>query len=322
MKRFTWIIAALLATATFVACGDDDKKDDGDTGGFAQPAGTVVVNFTVDDSANKDWKANELEWKGQLQFDPTTRMGSYNSDWLAEAPGWAKLYDDGPWNQGTPPGHEPIGAVAGDNKWGVAVFMTPPAAGQPAITVNYGLRDATNADRANGGWVWLGSNPGSFTVNPGATGSINAPGQTFPAKGNVDMKLVIDKNAIAVTDPPFTTTVIKVKGSAWGWSDKNTYDDGAAGGHGDDVAGDGKFTFILSQNISTTTPPYPGLLKTGDKPEWVYVLDGVEYKVGGDASPTGVKAYVKAGAATTWTEVAVSQTAGGPFGKNTIITVP
>ena len=157
MKRTNkMILAALLATSA-VACGDSDDNggsaDAAPTGGFTQPAGTVVVNLIIDDSVNKDWKAGELEWKGQLQFDPATRMGTFNSDWNAEAPGWALLYDDGPWDQGTPAGHEPKGATKGDHKFGVAVFMTPPATGAPEIKVEYGLRDATNTDRMNGGWV-------------------------------------------------------------------------------------------------------------------------------------------------------------------------
>src|SRR5688572_6218071 len=102
MKRITYLLLA----AALGACGGDDDNGGGGTpdappaSGFMQPAGTVAVNFVVDDSVNKDWKANELEWKGQLQVNPTTRIGTFNSDWNASDPGWAKLYDDGPWTTG------------------------------------------------------------------------------------------------------------------------------------------------------------------------------------------------------------------------------
>jgi hypothetical protein len=321
MRRITWIPAVMLA-ALVGACGGGSSTPDANVTpdanlSFPQPSGTVAVNFIVDDSVNKDWKAGELEWKGQLQFDPTTRLGTFSSDWNAATPGWAKLYDDGPWTSG---GHEPKGATAGDHKWGVTAFVKPAATD---LVFGYGLRDATNADRANGGWVWIGD-AGSFTIKStqDITKEVNVTGMAFPTKGDIDMKLVLDKAHIATSDPPFTTNTIEVKGSAWGWNNKATYDDGTAGGHGDDTASDGQFSFLLSKNVDGTKPPYPGLLKAGDKPEFVYVLDGVEYKVGGDASPTGVTAYVKKSSASTWTKVDVALTAGGAFGKNTTVTVP
>lgn len=319
MRLMNWTLAALLA-GSLVACGDDDDggSPDANAGtGFTQPANTVVVNFVVDDSVNKDWKAGELEWKGQFQFDPATRIATFSSDWLAQTPGWAKLYDDGPWNTGTAAtaGHEPKGSVAGDNKWGVAVFVQKPAAGAD-LTVGYGLRDATNPDRENGGWVWLGASAGSITITSTST-EINAPGQTFPAKGTTDLKLVIDKNNI---EAGFTTNTIKVKGSGWGWSEKDMFDDGT---NGDDTAADGKYTFVVSQGISRTTPPYPGLFKTGDKPEWVFVLGGTEYKNSAKESlKTGVTAFTKAMSAASFTAVTVSNTPASEFGTNLTVTVP
>ncbi|MBL0275841.1 MAG: hypothetical protein IPQ24_07005 [Anaeromyxobacter sp.] len=314
MKRVSWMIAAALVT-TLAACGS--SSDPAPTPGFPQPAGTIAVNFKIDDTANQVWKTGELEWKGQVQFDPTTRIAQYNSDWNAAAPGWAKLYDDGPWNA-DPAGHEPAGAVAGDHVWGVTVFIAPPTTAP--LTFGYGLRDATNPDRANGGWVWIG-NAGEFSIPVGATGPINVPGLAFPAAGTNDMKLVIDTNALAASDPPWVLDAIAVKGSAWGWSEKVMYDDGPAGAHGDDVAADGKYTFILSAVLDTTHPPYPALLATGDQPEFVFVLGGAEYKVGVDAALEGVTGFVKPGAGA-WTTAPVTLKTGGLGGKNTIITVP
>lgn len=311
MKRMSWILIAALS-ATLAACGDDDDKDDGNNG-FPQPAGTVVVNFVIDDTANQKWQSEELEWKGQVQYDPVTRIAHFNSDWNAEDPGWAKLYDDGPWTSG---GHEPANATANDHKLGIAVFIVPPAAGQEPLVFTYGLRDATNPDRVNGGWMWSGDN-GTFTVAPGATGTITAPGIAFPAKGAIDFKIVLDTANLAegFTDP----TSVKVKGSAASWVEYDCFDDAT---HGDDTTGDGKFTWVLSLAIDTESPPYPGLLAVGDEPEFVFVLDGVEYKVGSDASPTGVTAFVKYAGTTAWVEETVGSKANPFGGSNTYITVP
>ena len=70
-----------------------------------------------------------------------------------------------------------------------------------------------------------------------------------------------------------------MKGSAWGWGEVTLRDDGTKG---DATAGDGKYTFTSLRDVDLTTPPYPGLLKSGDKPEFIFVFGGVEYK---DARP-------------------------------------
>ena len=276
------------------------------------PTGTVPVNFSVDDSVNKNWQSQELEWKGSMLYDSTTRIVTMDSTWGGP---WAKLYDDGPWNKG---GHEPANATAGDHKLGVTVFVKPPTTGTGDV-YSYGLRDATNLDTANGGWVWIGAN-GSFTVPANATASITAAGMTFPAHGTVDMQLVIDTNAL----DPYTTwdlSKVTVKGSAWGWSEVTLVDDGTKG---DAAAGDGKYTYVLSQNVDQTKPPYPGLLKSGDKPEFIFVFNGKEYK---DASAIadlmGVSAGTKASGASSFTPATIALTGGTGLGSgNTYITVP
>jgi hypothetical protein len=73
----------------------------------------VAVNFTVDDTANKVYQAGYLQWKGSFVYNPTTRIITFDDTW---ADPLIPLYDDGPWKSG---GHEPVGAVAGDHKWGV-----------------------------------------------------------------------------------------------------------------------------------------------------------------------------------------------------------
>ncbi len=295
---------------TGLTCGNGTGNSVANVCGFAQPAGTAPVNFTVDDTVNKNWKSQELEWKGAMLFDSTTRKITADSTWGGP---WAKLYDDGPWTTG---GHEPIGSTANDHKLGVTVFVAPPATG--ADTYAYGLRDATNPDTANGGWVWIGNN-GSFNVPAGSTAALTAPGQTFPAHGTVDMQLVIDKNALATGT--WDTSKITVKGSAWGWSEVTLLDNGAKG---DATAGDGKYTYVLSANVDQTLPPYPGLLKSGDKPEFIFVFNGVEYKDGtGTANTAGVTGGTKASGATTFTPASLQITGGTGLGSgNTYITVP
>jgi len=310
--RLLTLMASLALAASLAACGDSSDPAPTPPAGFTQPAGTVPVNFSIDDSLNQVWKAGELEWKGQVQYNPTTRIGTYNADWNAASPGWAVLYDDGPWTTG---GHEPIGSTAGDHKWGVTAFIAPPATGTQEF--GYGLRDATNADRANGGWVWIG-NAGTFSIAAGATAAVNFPGIQFPAHGTIDMRLVINANGLATNTPPFETTTVTVKGSAWAWGDKTCYDDGT---HGDATAGDGLYTFTLSQGISTTTPPYPGLLASGQVAEFVFTLTGVEYKIGSDASSTGVTAFTKTTTGA-WTAATVTSVTGGLGGTNTAITAP
>ncbi|MFO0750308.1 MAG: hypothetical protein U1F43_32255 [Myxococcota bacterium] len=193
---------------------------------------------------------------------------------------FAMLYDDGPWNAG---GHEGGGAVAGDNKWGIAAFVSNTA----ADSFEYGAIRGSVAG-ADGQWIWVGGN-GTFAVTAGATTPIVATGLTIAPFGTVDFRLVIDVSASGANlDAAFQgvdyTGKVKVKGSAWGWTEIAMTDDGTKG---DKTSGDGKYTFLLSENIG----PHDGLLKVGDVPEFIFVLDGVEYKSGAAAATAGVTAY-------------------------------
>lgn len=316
MRRLEILGAAVLAV-TLAACGGSSSKSTPATPGFPQPAGTVAVNFSVDDTANKVFTAGQLKWKGSLLFDATTRKITYDSTWsggVARA-GFPTLYDDGPWNV-DPPGHEPAGSVAGDRKWGVTVFVTPPATGSQAY--EYGLIDELYEATYGNGWIWVGTN-GSFNVAAGATAPINATGLTLPAFGTTDLQLTLDTNNL---DPATTwdTSVVQVKGSAWAWGNIALADDGTKG---DATAGDGIYTFQLSSYVGAgSTRPHTGLLSSGNKPEFIWVLGtgtGVEYK---DASSVadliGVAAATKlAGGAFAPATVTIN-----PANNNTWITVP
>ncbi|HTS82492.1 MAG TPA: choice-of-anchor X domain-containing protein [Myxococcaceae bacterium] len=297
--------------ATGLACGTGSNNSVANVCGFAQPAGTVPVNFEVDDTANKNWKSTELAWKGSMLFDSTTRIITMDSTWGGP---WALLYDDGPWNTG---GHEPIGAVANDHKLGVTVFVKPPTTGTGDV-YSYGLNDATNPDQINSGWVWIGNN-GSFTVAPGATAAVTAAGMAFPAHGTIDLQLIIDTNALATGT--WDTSKVEVKGSAWGWNSSTLLDDGTKG---DATSGDGKYTYVMSAELNQSAPPYPGLLKSGDQPQFIFVFNGVEYKDGtGNANTAGVTAGTKASGASSFTPATIQITGGTGLGSgNTYITVP
>ena len=135
---------------------------------FAGPqTGTVIVNFSVDDTTSKTYGIGALFWKGSMMYDSRARVATLDPTWSGP---FAPLYDDGPWDHG---GHEPLGAVAGDHIWGVAVLVPVPSSARGPITYEYGLQTQT------GTWIWPGAN-GSFTVAPGVSGTINATGISLP----------------------------------------------------------------------------------------------------------------------------------------------
>ena len=364
MKNLAFTLSALALTA-LVGCGGSDKPPvtppDAGPVGFPKPAGTVAVNFKADDSQNKIYAQGDLQWKGAMKYDPTARMISKDASWGGP---FAKLYDDGPWDQG---GHEPSGSVAGDKKWGITIFVTPPATGSD--TYSYGLEDsnACTTDPAISscnGWSWLGDN-GSFAVAAGATAEVNATGRSFAKFGTTDLQYKATKSALLslcqLTTPATCaadadcgpndpnqfcngastpkkcalkqstgcttsgaacptsqscvapdTSKVTVKSSAWGWSEVKIADDGA-----------GNFVYTQSAFTGATKPlPHSGLLNTGDKPEFVWVFNGNEYRdrgaTGSPAAMQGISASTKASGASTFTPQTITTTAGG----NTTITVP
>lgn len=300
MKRLAILLAAA-AGLSLAACGGSSSSYNG----FAQPAGTVAVNFTVDDTANRVFAANELAWKGSMIYDPATRKITEDATWGGP---WAPLYDDGPWDQVNAttgqPGHEPKGSTAGDHKWGVTVFVAPPATG--STTYSYGLVDHA----FNDGWIWKGGN-GSFVVNAGATAEITATGMTLDPFGTVDMRLTCDTTALDTQGGAVTwdLSTVQVKGGPWAWNLINMAD-----------LGGGSYQFVLSDWVGAGKTYYhTGLLHSGDVPQFVFVFSGVEYRDGaGLPTATGCTAETKSGAGA-WTARTI-----GPAGtdNNNSITVP
>jgi hypothetical protein len=274
-----------------------------EVGGFQPPADHALVTFAIDDTANQTYaEADGLAWKGSFSFDPATRVLTYNGSWGGPYP---MLHDDGPWTDG---GHEPADAVAGDHVWSVAIWVDNSA----AVTLEYGAIRGS-VDGSDGAWIWVGPN-GSVNIPQGAAGPIAATGLVLPELGTVDLRLTIDLSADGANLAPAFQGAdyaddATVKGSAWGWSEVALVDDGTAG---DVTADDGIFTFLLSEHAG----PHDGLLDGGDQPEFVFVLGGVEYKVGGGCATEGVAAYLDDGSGWDNTDVQV----GG--NGNTYVAVP
>ncbi len=292
MKR----ISILTVVAAALACGGTAAKPPL----FTQPAGTVAVGIIIDDSANQVFKDGDMQWKGSMGYDATSNKVVKDPTWAGP---FAPLYDDGPLSAG---GHEPEGATAGDHKFGTVVFVTPPATGTD--TYEYGLIDNVYEKNFGNGWIWQGSN-GTFTVATGATAAQKADGLSLKKFGSTDVQLTIDTNALD-TSSTWDKSKVTVKGSAWAWSEvKLTPDSG------------GKATFTLSDNVGTgKTFVHTGLVNSGDKPEFIFVFNGKEYKTAsGTAATTGVTAGIKASGAAAFTPVVVQVNTGN---KNTYVTVP
>lgn len=295
MKRIS-ILAVIAAAA---ACGGSDSKPPL----FKQPAGTVVVGFSVDDTANKVFKDSELVWKGGMSYDSKTNTLSKSATGWDDKQ-WAPLYDDGPLSNG---GHEPEGATAGDHIFGVAVFVMPPATASD--TYEYGLIDNVYETNFGNGWIWPAGPNGTFTVNAGQTGSVKADGLSLKKFGTTDMQLTLDTKNLD-TSSTWDTSKVTVKGSTTAWSEVPLTNDGS-----------GKYTFTLSSVAGAgKTFMHSGLTNTGDKPEFIFVLNGKEYKdASGTASAVGVSAGTKASGASSFTPATVQINTGN---KNTYITIP
>jgi len=303
MKRLSVLFAAA-ASLALSACGSSSSDAPAPVS-FPRPAGYIAVGFSVDDTANKVFANNELGWKGAMAFTETNRIVAKDDTWSGP---FANLYDDGPWTAG---GHEPATGVAGDHKFGAVVFVKPPTAAGTNITIGYGLQDNVYQTKYGNGWNWPYSSNGAFVVTAGQTADITATGGVLPAFGTVHFQLKL--NTAALTPPDgggtWTTTTVKVKGTATTWAEVDVTASAAAGVYTLDLAnvvGAGK-TFYHS-----------GLLKSGDKPEWVWVLNGVEYKAGGHAATGGVTASTRATTTAAW----APQTVAIAGNNNTYITVP
>ncbi|MFZ1864522.1 MAG: hypothetical protein WAU39_09900 [Polyangiales bacterium] len=243
----------------------------GQGGSSVFPSGAILINFSVDDTANTTYDISDgLAWKGSFHFDTATRQLFYDATWSGP---YAVLYDDGPWSEG---GHEPREATAGDGIWGITAWTEPASA---PFTLEYGaIRGSVNG--SDGEWIWIGTN-GSVVVNPDSE-EITALGLTIPAFGTIDVRWELDLPSIDTSFGDWTTlSTVAIKTSVGGYREVTMVDDGTAG---DQSAGDDVYTMLLSENLEK----HEGLRKVGEVIQFILVLDGIEYRVGGAASSVGV----------------------------------
>ena len=189
--------------------------------------------------------------------------------------------------------------------------MKPPTAAGTNVTISYGLQDNVYQTRYSNGWNWPSSSNGQFVITANQTNDVNATGAVLGAHGTVHFELKLDTTALTPPDGggSWTLTTVKVKGSATSWAEVDVTSTAAAG----------VYTLDLATQVGAGKPFYhSGLLKSGDKPEWIWVLNGVEYKALGQAAVGGVTAFTRATATGTW----VAATPAIATNKNTYITVP
>ncbi len=266
-KTQVLFLCSLIALSlVFLASGcgstDDDKKTD-----------SLTLYITVDDSANQTYSDTQIEWKGSFIYNDITNTLVYDGAWTGP---FVPLYDDGPLSSG---GHEAEGEIAGDFIFSAEVNVTADA----DYTFEYGM---INEEMT---WIWPGLN-GSVSVTTGQTGRVEAAGMTIAAHGINDLILTLDTASLHADFTPFNPAwTVTVKGTMSGWAECPLKDDGIAP---DTAASDGVYTYCLSDNLG----PHDGLLDPGDV-QFVFVLNGVEYKSGGSPVSDGASAWYNNGGA-------------------------
>lgn len=283
-----------------VACGDssggghdagpdaDAGSDGGDSSAtFVKPEGYASVTFFVDDTANQTYGSADLEWKGSFIYDPATNIITYDATWAGEVGPYPPLYDDGPIAEG---GHEMPGAQAGDHIFSVEVYVK--AESDREQEFQYGtINEFDN-------WIWEGPN-GEFVLPAGSTSRIDAPGYVIPGFGTYDLIVSLDTSQLNEAFLPFDPQSQKVylKGSMNSWDARQLLDDGQ---RGDATAGDGIYTYHHAENLG----PHDGLLFAGQHVQFVFMLDGLEYKRI-DALADGVEAMTNCAGPDSWEVVPV-----------------
>lgn len=289
-RRPPLLYLAAFAVALAACKGDSNDGDGGgDSGPVTRPAGSVAVSFTVDDTINQVYSDGDLAWTGTFKYFESTRV--LQLDASANGP-YPFLRDDGPWTEG---GHEPEGEVAGDHRHGVTVFIAPPDAVSATLDFEYRLADATYAALPPEGFgtgdVWPGAN-GEFSVSGVGTAlDLTLPDFAFGAFGTTDVRLVLDLAALA--PGTWDTSRIFVRSALFPWTDVRLSDEGLLG---DDAAGDGKLTFVLSEMVGPGNPfDHTGLPVSGTAVDFHFRLGEAPYRDGGGAALTaGVTAFTKA----------------------------
>ncbi len=275
------VFALVLAGCGRMGYGPDGGPDsDGTDGGdskatWVKPGGYASVTFFVDDTANQTYAGGEIQWMGTFIHYPVTNIVDHDPNWGGELHAYPPLYDDGPISEG---GREMPGATAGDHIFSTEVYVLADEHGDTRF--QYG---AINEGR----WIWEGEN-GEFVLPAGSTDRIDADGFFIDAFGTYDLKVVLDVGQLSETLWPFdpASNSVFIKGSMNSWTRQELADDGDFEINGDELAGDGLYTFLHSANLG----PHDGLLNGEQRVQFVLLIDEKEYRAG-EMLPDGIAAW-------------------------------
>ncbi|MFH1529846.1 MAG: IPT/TIG domain-containing protein [Pseudomonadota bacterium] len=251
------------------------------------PEGYARITFFVDDRASETFQDGDIKWTGSFAWSAADNSIEFATSWLPTDGPFPLLYDDGPVTDG---GHEMGEAVAGDHIFSTEVYFKAEA----ATTFQYGVLNELDF------WMWEGPN-GEFTIPTGSTGSFHAEGLVLQPFGAIDLKVTVDTNDL---HPDFAYIQdwaginVYLKGNMNMWTPVQVVDSGPDGGKGDDVAGDGIYTYVQSLNLGKHT----GLLLldqhaqftamfSAEEDSWV---EAAEYKILLEGKQKGAKNGVHA----------------------------
>ncbi len=228
---------------------------------FIKPAGYTSVTFYVDDTSNQTYASSDIEWKGSFVYDPQTNIIEHDASWAGEVGPYPPLYDDGPIAEG---GHEMPGARAGDHIFSVEVYVLA----DESFDTDFQYGAINEFDN----WIWEGPN-GEFNLPAGSSERIDATGYVIPAFGTYDMRVTLDLAGLNEAFLPFDPLSDRVylKGSMNSWDARQLLDNGEKG---DLVSGDGIYTYHHAENLG----PHDGMLFAGQHVQFVFMLNGLEYK--------------------------------------------
>lgn len=271
---------------------DTSSPTDQSGSDWKPPKGYAALEFVVDDTANKTYKDKQLVWNGSFVFDEAKNLVTYASAWQPTDGPFPVLYDDGPIDKG---GHEPVGSVAGDNVFGVVVFVKPDA--DKDLEFEYGIINEDN------NWIWEGAN-GVVTVPKGSNEIIRAKGMTIPKHGSINVKITMDTAKLSGTFKPSDPSKLPnvyIKGTMTNWGHIQIQDNG---GRGDDKADDGILTYVQKEFLDYS--PHMGLLQFKRNMQFVFQftsINGREYKDDDDkAIKDGIKAWADCNNDGNWVE--------------------
>ncbi len=269
---------------------------------WVQPAGTARITFFVDDRENQTFEDGDMTWTGSWAWNDEDNTILFSAAWGPTDGPYPLLYDDGPVRDG---GHEMEGAEAGDHIFSTEVYFKA----EEAAEFSYGVLNEL------GFWMWEGPN-GLIEIPAGSTETYVADGLNLKAFGEIDLKLTVD---IGKVNPSFSFVEewdevnVYVKGSTNMWTPLQILDAGPDINKGDDVAGDGIYTFVQGKNLGKHT----GLLFDGQHAQFTLVFGkpeedvaiAAEYKIlteGVQKGATeGVTAWLSCDGGANWTETEI-----------------